>query len=313
MREILQIDIRGTRLVGTYHISTDGSVSRVQGRSSVTEVGVLLLNVGQLPRAGLGDMPVELADRLCERGYPTFRFDLPGLGDSQGDLSATVVEEWRLVQDGKYAVWASELTTELKQRFRLQGLILGGLCGGAINAVYAAEECCGDAVGLILLEPNLFLLGIPDAQVAEDASPLARLYAQQAIRIKRSLRRIRSWLTESAIGGPVRSTYSLVRRVRAKILGPSLPRDANVRLIDGCRRLAEVGMPMLFVTAGNAHRDLIRQGVFGRGPSERVTFVEVNGTNHMLVAGGGKPQVIGHVERWVLNELFPPAGDTQRR
>ena len=300
MRKILQIDIRGTRLVGTYHMPTDGLSTALAGGPIPAAVGVLLFNVAQLPRAGLGDMPVQMADRLAARGYPVFRFDLPGLGDSPGELPEHVQTEWRRIQAGWYAPWAGALTTELKRRFELRGLILGGLCGGALNAIYAAEGRESDVLGLALLEPSFFLLGMSGPQIPNEALLPTRLYLRTAAKMRQIRQALRARLIGTPVGDRLLAVYDLFKRARDRVLNSRLPAGANLTLIDGCRRLAACGKPMLVVTAGSAFRKMIRRDIFGQTRRERVTFVEVEGTNHMLIPGGGKQTVVRQVEQWVL-------------
>jgi pimeloyl-ACP methyl ester carboxylesterase len=296
MREILQVEVCGTKLVGTYHVAADAAAAAHPHDTGQAPVGVLLLNAAQLPRAGLADMSVEMADRLADRGYPVFRFDLPGLGDSPGDLPEYVLEEWRRVQDGEYALFASALVDQLNRQFGLRGIVLGGLCGGAITSVYASERCESGVVGLALLEMSFFL---SNHTAAGDASPSPRMRMRDRAGIRQMRQALRDRVLATPLGKPARATYALMKRTRDFILGPALPADANLPLVESCRRLAARRLPMLVVTAGSKFRTMIRRGVWGRDRDEPITFVEVEGTNHMLIPGGGKQAVIEHVEAWI--------------
>lgn len=138
-----------------------------------------------------------------------------------------------------------------------------------------------------------------EPQIPKETSLPARIYLRGMARMKENRRLIRARLLKHRFGDRLRAVYTLAKRARDYILGLRLPADANLQLIDGCRRLAARGIPMLVLTASNDNRRLIRHDVFGQNPNERVTFVEVKGTNHMLIPGGGKQVVLGHVEQWV--------------
>ena len=47
-----------------------------------------------------------MADRLCARGYPVYRFDMPGLGDTDGDLPEYHETYWRYVEAGGQTPWS---------------------------------------------------------------------------------------------------------------------------------------------------------------------------------------------------------------
>lgn len=88
-RELISVAFGGIRLWGTYHRSHGGRSGVPEDLAEKHRVGVLFLNPGFQPRAALGDSPVYWADSFAKCGYPSFRFDLPGLGDSGGGCSGT--------------------------------------------------------------------------------------------------------------------------------------------------------------------------------------------------------------------------------
>nr|MBO2488317.1 hypothetical protein [Gammaproteobacteria bacterium] len=122
----------GLRLYGTLH--TPGEPNR-------TLPAVILLSPGVKMRVGPGRLYVPLTELLTSLGYTVLRFDFFGLGDSEGDLSEVMladvynhIEVGRYVEDTLCAIeWLA--TTHGFKRF-----MLGGLCGGAVTAVLAAQR-----------------------------------------------------------------------------------------------------------------------------------------------------------------------------
>ena len=129
-------------LAGTVHAPEDGGPGKI---------GFLLLNAGPAPRSGNSDLSVRLGDLLASLGAYAFRFDLPGLGDSEGELPERTSVFWREVQRGRNDLPALELGRALKTAFRLNGLVAGGLCAGAITSIRAADLDPSVFSGLLLL------------------------------------------------------------------------------------------------------------------------------------------------------------------
>jgi len=316
MRQILQINIAEMPLVGTYHPPADpAGVQASHSHGEASDIGLLLLNFGQAPRAGLGDLAVRVADRVAQCGYPAFRFDLPGLGDSTGDLPAVIQAFWRYVQDGGHADCAARLVSTLKDRFRLRGLIVGGLCGGAISAIYAADRVSQDVLGLVLLEPEFVLTHVPmdDQQPNPARAPDAmstRYYLLTLSHIRRDLLSPRAWRRfvcgQSAYREHVRLIRHLLTRQIRRLRRDSLPDDANLPLIHHWRQQVKRNLASLVICAEPSQRQLIQKDILGSRKPPAVSYVEVTGTNHMFVAGNGCQRVTEHICHW-LDEHFPVA------
>ncbi len=93
--------------------------------------GVLFLTAGVVHRSGPFRMHTELARRLSARGFPCFRFDQAGVGDS-ANRSAHVSDQVGAAQDASLAM------DFLESRHGVRQFILFGLCSGADNAHYVA-------------------------------------------------------------------------------------------------------------------------------------------------------------------------------
>lgn len=92
---------------------------------------VILLNAGVVHRAGPYRIFVDLARRLAKEGFPVFRFDQSGVGDS-GIRAGVSDLETRIVSDIRDA---ADFFLSLTRRSRL---VVMGLCSGAVNAHLAA-------------------------------------------------------------------------------------------------------------------------------------------------------------------------------
>jgi hypothetical protein len=100
MRHAVQLSIAAGHLFGTYHEQP------ASGYRPEVRPGLVLLSFGQQPRSWVGDLGVAIADRVALAGYPAFRFDMPGLGDSPGDLPVHLEVLWRDIQTGSHQALA---------------------------------------------------------------------------------------------------------------------------------------------------------------------------------------------------------------
>jgi pimeloyl-ACP methyl ester carboxylesterase len=111
---------------------------------------VVLLSPGVKMRVGPGRLYVPLTEALTALGHPVLRFDFFGLGDSEGELSETLLADiYNHIEVGRYV----DDTLAALAWLRSQGhsrFLLGGLCGGAITALLAARRDAA-VIGLISL------------------------------------------------------------------------------------------------------------------------------------------------------------------
>jgi pimeloyl-ACP methyl ester carboxylesterase len=129
------------------------------------------MSFGQQPRSWVGDLGSSIADRLDARGYPTFRFDMPGLGDSPGEIPVYLEELWRDILLGAHEGSLHALCEDLVSRFSLKGLVVGGFCGGAVTALYAVNMRSPLILGLVLLEPEIALVRTHSSTAAKAPAP----------------------------------------------------------------------------------------------------------------------------------------------
>ena len=107
----------------------------------------VILNSGIIHRVGHHRMYVTLARKLAAAGYQVLRFDLSGIGDSEGRSDGLPLLDGILADIRQAVAW---LTTER----RAQRIIMIGLCAGADHAlVYAISD--PRIAGLVLLDPSI--------------------------------------------------------------------------------------------------------------------------------------------------------------
>lgn len=119
-------------LVGIY---TNGTKAATENNTPT----VMFLNSGLLHRAGPFRLYVDLARKLSVLGFPVFRFDLSGIGDSEKHRDNRSREE-QILSDIKEAM------DFLAMRKDAQRFVVMGLCTGADNAHKISvrdERICG--------------------------------------------------------------------------------------------------------------------------------------------------------------------------
>src|SRR5688572_27422911 len=123
----------GLKLFGTLHRPSAGSDSPLPA--------VVLLSPGVKMRVGPGRLYVPLTEMLTEQGYTVLRFDFFGLGDSEGALKERLLADvYNNIEVGRYVADTLSALDWLHSTHRIKRFILGGLCGGAITALLAAQR-----------------------------------------------------------------------------------------------------------------------------------------------------------------------------
>jgi pimeloyl-ACP methyl ester carboxylesterase len=302
-REILRVELDGAVLVGTHH--RPGRDNRLS-----LMVGVLVFNTGFGPRSAGSDLSVRLADRLAMLGYHVFRFDMPGLGDSPGELQEDLASFARFIRDGGHTRWASGLITVLRHQYRLRGLVLAGNCGGAITATYAAARMPDDVLGMIQLDPDFDRAeGIQyggEKPITRDRAPKTSWHVRMIQAVSHMLRRFPSVF--QALRASVIPVRLSIIGLRDKVLGPRLPRSTNFPLLRCWEQVAATELPILVLTAENSRKRVFFYDYMAYLLSKHrhhVASIEIAGTNHLFTSGGGIGAVIGESERWLM-AMVPP-------
>jgi alpha-beta hydrolase superfamily lysophospholipase len=293
-RELITLDGLGGSIQGTFHHPPDRTFGPLaSGNARIP--GVLILNSLSLPRAATGDSAVYWADSCAEEGYPTFRIDLSGLGDSSGDITADLLE---FINTGAHGPAAAASAKELAGRMGLSGLVIAGHCSGAVSALYAAaasKECRG----LILMEPYFHL--------SQMIRPMVRT-------------KLSEWARSTRIGGAASDVYDRLRELLLRAHGETLPGNANRQLLNCWKQVATTGMPILIFkapglkSAGTKPRvgqfDYLEHVMKLAGKKSEVTLKLIEGTDHSFANRVGRAAVRQQIGIW-LAKHFPLAGSKE--
>jgi len=288
-RELFVLDGLGIRLQGTYHPAAELYSKMPEHREGADRLGVLFLNSLSLPRAASGDSAVQWADSIAELGYPAFRIDLPGLGDSAGKASTDLLD---LVNAGCFASVASAAVRQLVDRFGLAGMVIFGHCAGSVSALYASAEC-PECKGLILLDTYFHLPQASRPRVRQELS---------------------DWARRSRVGRFLSNSYDRARNLRLILRGKALPANTNIQLLDCWKQVASAGLPILLLQAPGikAQGSKPRVGQFDyvehilklSGRKSRVSVEFVESADHSFANREGRAAVQSHIAAWLVSHFL---------
>jgi pimeloyl-ACP methyl ester carboxylesterase len=283
-RELITLEAQGRLARATYH-----RVPGEDSRETSSRVGIVFLNSLSVPRTATGDSAVYWADKFAECGYPSFRLDLPGLGDSEGDLPAELLD---YINAGSLAAGGTVLVRELIQRFKLAGVVIVGHCAGAVSAIYIASSLT-DCRGLVLLDPYFHL--------------------PQALR-PRMRQKLSNWALHNSFGRVASNVYDLLRKAMLQLGGNHLPENANLGLLRRWAEVASSGMPILLFKAparkakGTNPRagefDYLAYSLKVAGLRSKVAVQFTKDTDHSFANRAGRSAVRQPTENW-LQTHFP--------
>ncbi len=281
MRELFELNGGGVLLRGTFHKATGGNVTQ-SGNPDPT-IGVMFLNPMATPRSLTGDLGVYLADSFAALGYPSFRCDLPGSGDSPGEVPLDFLE---FINKGGYAKVVVSKIKELTQRFNLSGIIIYGHCAAATTAIYVASEC-SECKGLILTDP----------------------YFNAVNNLTQKLRpEMLAWARRSKIGEMLRASHFRFREAWRRRGQGSLPGNANLGLLSHWKKVLSHGTPILvFRSSERRGNSKLRAGAFDylayisslATCSGQLTAKTVEDTDHSFANQSGRTAIRSCAESWL--------------
>jgi pimeloyl-ACP methyl ester carboxylesterase len=289
-RELFTLSYGRFLIHGTYHkLKTEAGCASARAR-----VGILFLNSLSLPRTATGDSAAYWADSLAQCGYPAFRIDLPGLGDSPGELPLNLLD---FINSGGFAASASHAARELVTRFGLSGVVIVGHCAGCVSALYAASQCA-ECRGLVLMDPYFHL--------------------PQAVRPKMR-QTLSQWALKSPVGRIASHLYDWIREFALLFRRNTLPPNANNSLLQQWKSVASSGRPILILKAparkstGTNPRtgefDYLAYAKKTAGQRSQVVVRLIEQTEHSFANRYGRQAVLLQVESWLRTHFLIP--DTQ--
>jgi pimeloyl-ACP methyl ester carboxylesterase len=299
----VSFDCEGCRLFGSLH--------RPSGPAS--SLGVILLNQGPIDRGGSHRIYHRWVQRLTALGVTVLRFDARGVGESEGqwapdDESVTVAEVYGRVQQG---IWKPDALAAIKFMVtdpagpRVQRVILGGMCGGAVTALLAGaghKAVAGVvAIGMPLTSATAThsIADLPNTVINEEAA----LYG-------RKLFRLEPWLRFLTMKTDYR-TLAHVAAARVRRLldrrDPNAPLGdddkVNSPLFDAIKLAGQSRQPVLIVYGENDflwHEFQEQIQRVGDDPRQRpFTLVTIPTANHTLTEEPWQLSMFQAVVEWL--------------
>lgn len=242
----------GQQLVGILHLPDGGG----RGRPCI-----VLLSPGVKMRVAPHRMYNKMAERYMRDGFAVLRFDFAGLGDAEGEIEQEQLSHvYNSIQLGRFVGDTRAALDWMEREYGFSRFVAGGLCGGAITGLLAAE---GDRriVGLLAL-------GIPAVLDVGEAQWHAHLTKGQLDQLRSSyfskLLDWRSWLRLLSFKSDYRVIWKSIRRLFERrrpqpgnSAGPvkaaaGQPADnTNPRFAPAMFAMLETGRPMLHVFSGS--------------------------------------------------------------
>ena len=275
-----------------------------------TELGAVLVNAGAQRHIGPNRMWVEIARRWAARGVPTLRFDLGGIGDSDGDAAALAHVA------GIYKPAYGPQMRAALEVFGAHGLperfVVLGLCAGGYWSMRTALEDERVRLAILLNTRSLIwdeaVYGVRRARELRERVLLGSTW-RKALRGELDLARH----IETARALALRAART-PRRLRARLGGgfTGAPRahglDRTAELAAMFERLQERGQHALLLFTGREplHRELAARGLLERMASWPNIEIAIRGTSadtHTLTPLWLQRQVHELVDRALEQEL----------
>ncbi len=269
------------------------------------ELCAVLMNAGPQRRIGPNRMWVEIARRWAARGVPTLRFDLAGIGDSDGDAAALV--RVASLYAHAYADQARAALDTFSARGLPGRLVVLGLCAGAYWSTHTALE--DERIArVIMLNPRSLIWDEGVYAMRRTRELRERLLLASTWR-----KVLRGEITlarhlETARGLAVRVTGS-PRRIRERLLGSRGEGvdqgEALGQIFDRLRDRDQRAL-LLFTGSEPLHREFTTKGLLDRldrWPNLELAILGTSADTHTLTPLWLQLQVHELVDRALEEEL----------
>lgn len=312
-------------------VSIPGQTSALQygllhepDRHAARGVCLLLLSPGIKGRVGPHRLYVKIAAHLVRLGFHVLRFDFPGLGDSQGTASETVLADmYNSILSGRYVDDTIAAMDWMESNYDVRRFVGSGLCGGAMTALLTASvdlriECL---LGIGL--PTVLEGGPEDwarALTRHQISDLRTTYLSK-------LANPASWARFASGHSDYRAIWRVimnrfvVRTSRAVADTPrvdSLPDNVNPRFADAFTAMLESARTVLLVYSGADRLGYQFRETFEKQHGEKlrgwshhyqVHFIER--ANHILSDTAWVAELCAVAEAWLVGHYGQVASPPQ--
>lgn len=291
----------------------------------------ILVSAGVKPRVAPHRLYRKLAAEFVAHGMPVLRLDFTGMGDSEGELPETLLQDvYRSVQSGRHVPDIRAAMDQLSSSYGASNFVVGGLCGAAITGLLAAE---GDSRVV-----GLYAMAMPTAIVGHAAATSSlsrgRISAERQL-LQRKLWHPRTWLRVLTLQSDYRLWWSVLSAPLATGLGRlfrtgttaeldagesvAAPADLDPNFVRAFFSLSRNGVPTLLLFGGGDEylweyqekfAEPMRGGLKRTRQQLQVSVVE--GANHIF----GNPAWTAEARRltrdWIEHRLLASAAPRPR-
>jgi len=184
------------------------------------------------------------------------------------------------INRGGYAKEVSAKAKEIRERFDLSGVVLVGLCAGAVSAMYAAVTVA-ECRGLILLDPYFSL-------------PL--------VTRSRTWERLSDRLQQGSVRRLIKIASNRVKAVRAVFRRDVLPSNSNLPLLSCLKQVASAKLPIIIFKVASPARDhefdYISYALGQAGQVNEVMIKTIEGADHTFANRVGRRAVLDEAKKW---------------
>jgi pimeloyl-ACP methyl ester carboxylesterase len=272
-----------------------GTLSIPNSRSSaLSSIGFVFFNAGVVHRVGPHRINVKVARALAEKGVPSIRFDLAGLGDSGRSASKMPVSHAeQAIKDIRSALDVLAATAHVEK------FVLCAVCSGTVHSFDAA-----------MADPRIQGLMLLDSYMYPTVRTRVRYFLMRAKR-RLSERTAVAWIVGRLSGrskAAVRSVESESLKDQAVGNGFSVGRPAKKSFVAMLNLLTSRGTRVCMLYAGSSfehynYANQFRDAFAGYHMSPLVRSPFLADSDHTVTRVTAQQEFIQFLQAWV-NENF---------